>query len=163
MQTSYSLRPAAGLAGMLGDIGPWDIFSSVNEEASASMPFGTVVKWGTLERTSKILSASTDMLQGIVIRRHWYERTLELDADVDGVKAGVRIDILRKGRIWVPTATAAALTDDIFVRYAGTGTKGAVRNAAVTDETIDISAIAKVVLAASGSGVVQLDVDFTNF
>lgn len=163
MQTTYSQRPAAAVAGMLGDLGTWDIISSVNQESSASMPFGTVVKWGTAERTSKILSASTDMLQGIVIRRHWYDRILELDADADGVKAGVRIDVLRKGRIWVPTETAAALTADIFVRYAGTGTKGAVRNAAVGGETIDISTIAKVMSPASGSGLVELDVDFTNF
>lgn len=163
MQTTYSQRPAQAVAGMLGDLGPWDIFSSVNQESSAAIPFGVVVKFGTLERTSKLLAAADDMLQGIVIRRHWYDRVLELDADVDGVKAGVRIDVLRRGRIWVPTATAAALTAAIHTRYAGTGTKGAVRNAAVTDETIDISHIAKVVSPASGSGLVELDVNFINF
>jgi hypothetical protein len=162
-QLTYSISPARAIAGMIAHVMEADdIVSAVNAEASAEIPFGVFVKAGTAERTALLLSASTDKPLGVVVWRKWYEKTLDLGTT--GVKAGVRIDVMRKGRIWVTCETAMALADGVHIRYGGAPVpKGAVRNATVASETIDGSKIAKPVTVLAAAGLVALDVDVTAY
>ena len=162
MQTTYTQAQRA-LAGLIADNDTVkDVVSGVNAEGSAAMTFGNMVAvYG--ERQYKLLAGSGDKPGGIVVYSPWYERSLELDATTGGPIAGAKLQIMRKGRIWVPVETALALTDSLFTRYSGTGVQGAFRNVNDAGHSTDVSKVVKAMTILSGAGLAVVEIDVTAF
>lgn len=69
------------------------------------------------------------------------------------------MNVLRKGRVWVRSEDAITVgTSTVNVRYAGTGTKGAFRGAAVTDETAVLPK-SKWLTSCDAGGLAVLELD----
>lgn len=66
--------------------------------------------------------------------------------------------VLRRGRIWLLAETALARWTYPFVRFAGTGTSGALRNAAVADEAAELTN-AIILTDAEPGEIVLVEVD----
>src|ERR1700690_4060052 len=109
VQTSVSTGPAVAFAGMLADDAENDIISLLNQEASASMPFGIVVSLKTStpasDKSAVLPTSSEEKLGGIVVHRHNYERTFTLpdgtvagELDSVGLVPGTLMSVLRRGR-----------------------------------------------------------------
>lgn len=175
VQTAISTNPAIGYAGML-DSGAHDIVSGISGETAASIPFGVAVVWDPAAPVSDIhctLPANqTDKVRGIVVHRHYYARVWtdangndhgELDAD--GLRPGVSLNILRKGRILVRAEKAVSPGDRLYVRRtAGAGEYvGALENAADSTDMIDCTNQGVWLTSADAGELAWLEVDFTNF
>ncbi len=165
-QTSVAAA-AAGFAGMLADATPHQIDSRVSEEASAEIPFGVMVIRGTDEDNGALLlntssAAMAPLLAGIVVHTQNYAKPTQLGDT--GLKPGVMLNLLQKGRIWVTTEDACDPGDTVKVRAVATGNevKGAFRVAADSTDCVDISKFAKWITTAGAGGVAMLEIDMTN-
>lgn len=158
-QTEISNTMSAGYAGML--VGSnHDIDSGFSEEASAEIPFGVGVARGTADDGVKLPGASTDSVRGVVSHSHAYDKTRELGDT--GLKPKTQINVVRRGKIRVIVEEAVAPGDRAYVRYAGSGQKGAWRKTEVAGETLDCTAEASFITTTAINGVAILEVDFTN-
>lgn len=162
MQTAVNDRMPAGIPGQLADL--WtaefgDVVSTTSQEASAETPFGVMVKRGTVDETSKLLSANTDKLHGIVVHAQNFAKPVQLGDT--GLKPGITFGILRKGRIWVTPEDAVTPASEVHVRavVAGVEVKGAFRGTDDGTDTIDITGFAKWITSAGAGEVAILEVD----
>lgn len=175
VQTAINPNPAIGFPGML-DSGPHDIVSGISGETSASIPFGVAVVWDPTSPASDIHctlpAGQTNKVRGIVVHEHHYARVWtdangnshgELDAD--GLRPGVSLNILRKGRILVRAAKAVNPGDRLYVRaVAGAGEYlGALENASDGTDMIDCTNQGVWLTTAGAGELAWLEVDFTNF
>jgi hypothetical protein len=158
-QTSYSTYFAAAIAGMLADtyrLG--DYLHAKQAEASAEIPFGVMVAKGTNEKMGILPAAANAVLKGVLLHQHIYEAR---DLGTVGLKPGPMMNLVNKGRIWVITETSVTDGQRAFIRYAagsGGSQLGAFRNAAVTNETIDLTGRARFVGDhTSGLAIVEID------
>lgn len=124
VQTTYSVTADKAFAGLLGDgsDGVRDILSRASEEASAH-PFGVgvTVTGATDPVTQYLLPAATGFtFLGVVAHTHALDnRALTLD---NGVENGDTVDVVRKGRIWVPVEqTVTPFTSVPFLRHTANG------------------------------------------
>jgi hypothetical protein len=158
-QTSTSATLTNAYAGMLVSSEPHTIRSYVNGESSAEIPFGVMVGQGTLTNEAINLAAITDKLVGIVVHSHAYAKTDELGTT--GLKAGVVMNVLAKGTIWVLTEETVTPASPVYVRavVAGVEVAGAFRDSADASDLIDISHIARYLTGCTGAGLVQLSID----
>lgn len=155
MQTAVSDNPAIGSPGDLDDLhtaNDGDIVSLANEEASASIVLGTMIKLGSSATLAKKLTDSHEVPFGIVTRAHAYLSpteidALEVDTDVffDALKPGAMMGIGRVGRFKVLIEEDVDFDDDVHVR--AVATTGEVAGAfGKTDggaDTINISAFCR--------------------
>lgn len=179
VQTSYSKAPGVAYAGMLYDVGPYDIITGKNAEASASMPFGIVVDAKTSSPTSDfdciLPAASPGYPVGIVVHAHDYARTFTTpdgttvgELDGTGIKPGALFGLLRKGRIWVSTEDGSILAfqSRLYTRYSANGGNtqlGAIRGSDDSGHAIDLTKIGQFITTqATVGGLVVVEVDFTN-
>lgn len=135
-QTAYALEPAVASAGLLSDMGQSQIHSRTNEEV-VDIPFGIAMKKGTtfVDDGSLLPTASGDKVEGVTVSTPARDNIGLATAGVNGIRAGARYNLLRKGRVWVNVEQAVVPTDTIFFRYAsgGGGTqKGSFRKDADT-------------------------------
>jgi len=162
VQTSYSAAPAKALSGQLADSAPHTIVSMVNEEASAEMRFGVAVAQGSADDGALLPDEASDEIVGIVVHSHAYHKTQELGST--GLKPGVVMDVLRKGRIWVTCRSGCTKGDRLYVRQditgGGTEFEGAPEDAADTDN-IDCTNQGRWMTTASAGELALLEVDFT--
>ncbi len=142
MQTAYNSQMAIGVPGMLADISDNMVVSKAATEAIA---FGSVVVLGAADDKCDLPAAGTDKVLGVA---------LFSQEKIGGYAIGDMVSIGRKCVAWVTAETNVSAEDPVHVRYAGTGTKGAVRNAAVTDETIEINA--RFLTSALAGGLAQV-------
>lgn len=157
VQTSYGTNLTPGFPGMLADSSRTkDAVTKAQGEASAEIPFGAVVAQGASEGKAILPAVGTAVLLGVVLHSHDYAKPTELGDT--GLKPKTSLSVLRVGRVWVRTETAVAVNDPVHVRYAGAGDKGAVRNAAVVGETIQLVS-ARFVTAAAAGGLAVLELD----
>lgn len=146
------------------------ISSATSEEASASIPFGVMVKGGTADRTAKNLAANSDVLKGIAMWSGNYHRDLEVDEN--GLRPGCTFDVLEVGETIVRVEDAVTPASEVHVRAviggangygaAGAETKGAFRGTADGADTIDISAFAKYISSADAGGIAKISIDMRN-
>jgi hypothetical protein len=158
MQTSHPRKQTAALAGQLSDTSFVKHADSLrNDNASAEIAFGLMVRRGTSEGGALTLSATSQALGGIVVRDHAYDQPNELGDT--GLKPDVVMTVLQRGRIWVPVEEAVAVGNDVRVRAVATGDEvaGAFRTTADSTDCIDISAFARWV--TGGSTVAELEID----
>lgn len=151
---------AVGFAGMLADSGPNDVGTGVSEEASAEIPFGVAVARGATADGVDLPSAADDIVRGIVVHSNSYVEGVDLGST--GLEPKTCFGVLRRGRIWVKVEEAVSPGDRAYVRYAGSGQKGAFRKSEVVGETLDVTAEGEFQTTAAIDGLAIVDVDFTN-
>lgn len=160
-QTSVSLRPLRGFAGMLSDTTMLkDVRSYVNAEVSAELPFGIMVKQGATDDACLLPTAITGLL-GIVVHSHAYEKDVELGDT--GLKPTITVGVLGVGRVWVTVDEAVAPGNAVRVRItAAGGGQGTFRKTAGAGLTVDISAWARWRTSTTGAGIAELELDATS-
>lgn len=174
-QTTYDTDPAAAFAGLIAEAGAFlngDVRGMYNAEASAKIPFGRAVKWGstTDNRAAKLPAADSDKIVGIVAHSHAYENDAtfgELDPSTTtgGVRAGGKLSVLRRGVIWVVAEDAVVPGDRLWVRAVAGGDPeflGGCTNADDGSDTIDCTGQGEWLDAADAGELARLSVDFTN-
>lgn len=124
-QTAVSDNLAVASPGDIGDFQTSandNIKSAVNEEATASIVIGTMVKLGTAAGLVKKLTDSHEAPWGIVTRAHAYSEaqieSLEVDTDVffDALKPGAPMGIGRHGEYAVIIEEDVDFDDPVHVR-----------------------------------------------
>lgn len=166
-QTSVRTDPDYGIPGQLATLhGVMDakVDTYRNEEASAHIPFGRVVKLGSAERLAKVPSAKTDKLVGITCFGHSYQRDHELDAT--GLLPGTDMSVVRSGPVWVMPEEDVAVGDAVHARVTTNVAKlpGMIGKTDDGVKTIDISAFAQWETAGGPTSgqPARLWVDFSN-
>lgn len=118
-----------------GDVVPAP--SKTNAEAAAEIPFGTVVKHGSLITDALQLTATTDRLAGVLLHRHNYALGVEI-GDV-GLLPGADGDVIEYAGSGVMVTVDEAVTEASPVRVrvtAAGGGRGTFRTGAVAGATI---------------------------
>lgn len=175
LQTTYSTAPAIGFEGMLEGTYPAMIVTAKNAEASASIGFGRAVvrkAVPTSDLDAVLPSAETDKPFGIVVHSHNYTRTwIDADGntlgdlDTTGLKPGVLLSLLRKGRILVKCEDGCVPGDKLWIRAVAAGDPeflGGLNSADDSTDMIDATAMGEWQSTATAGGLAWLEVDFTN-
>ncbi len=173
-QTSYA-EQAIGFPGVIGDITDGMIKDSgMNGEASAALAFGkfVVMSAGMLTSTAVfsgnsrgtpdvfvLPAASTDDYKGggIVLHSHDYDKRLDLNTV--GVLPNKQITVMKRGRVWVTSGTAFAVTDLVYVQFtAGIASVGDIANASDSGKNVLLYG-ARVVTPIAAGGLCMLEFD----
>jgi hypothetical protein len=163
-QTDVTSLFALGVPGMPVDT-PEDVISRVQGEASLEMPFGVftcLVAGASTDKSAKLPAAVSAKLLGLVMFNNEYDPS---EIGTVGLKPKSILNIGTKGRFWVISETNVANGDRLFVRaVAGAGGTqlGAIRNAAVADETIDCTTQGVFRSTGNAGTPVILEIDMTN-
>jgi len=161
MQTSYSINQAAGLPGQIADSSLVKDIESYKNPAGA-VKFGYCVTRGTNvgECRHPVLPAEvTDekLVKGIVVASHEIESVN--DGEVPGYAAESVVPVMRKGRIWVISATAVTEgTSLVYVRVAANGGNTLVGGLTTTSDTSFTAVLPKSKWKSSTSGAAELAV-----
>lgn len=165
VQTTYGFGFTAAIEGQLADSGFHEVWAMRNDEASAEIPFGRAVKFGSASdgASCKLPAAETDVIAGIALFSYAYDKTYDLGDD--GILPGRMVQVLRKGRVKV------RLEDQVTT----IGTRGWVRAVAGVGEliggilpaddgtdTIDCTGQIVFLEAGAAGAIVTAEVDFTN-
>lgn len=159
MQTTYSINQTAAIVGGLYDLGPNDI---VSHQCEANIFFGTAVSKGLTTGGIVAPSASAHVtsvknLRGVAVRTHAIESVDDvLDPHYSQYDSA---NIMRAGRVWVKVEDTVTEASDVYVRYAGTGTKGAFRSNDPGSEAAKFPGNAKWLSAADAGGLALLEFD----
>lgn len=142
--------------------------SGYNAEASASIPFGIVVKAGAAAGALLLPSGSGDEPEGIVLYSSAYDSSGLPGSDLDstGVKPKARISYKVRGIVWVKPEAAVSPGDPVFARHstgAGGSQKGALRSNADSATAIDLGKRARFLdSSAANGGYSRVRFDFRN-
>lgn len=168
LNTSYA-EQAALLAGQIADATPGKVVdSAIQAESSAAMPFGRMVARSagptTGGKPQKVLNiaSSGDVLAGVHVHSHEFDRRTQLDATTGGVLPGNLTSVMSRGRIGVVVEEAVAVTDTVYYRHTASGgnTPGSFRNDADSASCAQLYG-ARFVYPTSGAGVTVLEFDLT--
>lgn len=119
-QTAYSVNAPDAFPGLLDmNFQDPDILSRFNEEATR-VSFGLMVRQGTTAEQMQNFSAAAQDVIGVTVHRHT-EKAKTTGTAEEIAATGGKADVLRKGRIWVVTEEAVALTDDVYFRHTAKG------------------------------------------
>lgn len=175
LQSTYNAAPDTGYEGQLWGDSFHDITTMRNDEASVSIPFGRAVVFPTsptVDMSAKLPSGSLTRPAGLVVFSHNYARvwtaadgTVNGDLDSTGLRPGVHMNILRRGRILVKTQQAVVPGDRLFICKTAATTYSAVGQLGNADEstnTIDATTVGVWLTSAAAGALAVLDVDFTN-
>lgn len=159
-QTSVNLSMTEAIKGLV--INPLQaVFGdALNEEASAQIQFGVMVKQGSADDGALLQTVASNVLKGIVCRNHAYAQTSELGTT--GLKPDVVMPFLKRGEIWVWTEeTISSLDDAVRTRAVAAGNENAgdFRTTADTTDCILISKFARWASTRTGAGLVRLWID----
>ena len=117
-QTSVAAQGQV-FAGLVDNTGPSRIFSYVNAESTAEIPFGTPVFKGTGDNEAIIGAADATDLLGIVVHSHLYAKAhgdFGGDLGTTGLKPGVVMSVLQSGIVYV-TLSENSITPASAVRF----------------------------------------------
>lgn len=131
-QTTHALEPAVGFHGQEYDCGFDDHVSAV---ASEDIPMGSVVVRGASDAVCKLPAAATDITDlGKVLGIAAFDSMIpQADANTVPIyKSGSRVQIIRAGRVRIKFEDNVVSSGALYVRFQGTGTKGAIRSDADT-------------------------------
>jgi len=165
MQTSVLDQQPIGVAGQLAnlrteDVG--DVKTATNEEASAGIPFGVMVKQGTNDDGVKLLAGSGDaaVMSGIVVFASLYNIPTQLSAD-GFLQPGVTFDRLREGDIYVIVEDAVTPASPVHVRHTTSTDEqvGGFRGSAVAGKTFTLTSGAKYQSSAYIGDLAVLHID----
>lgn len=174
MQTEVTTTPAVGVPGQLPDlqnVADASTRSVFSEEASTSIPFGTMVVRGTEADGVKLPAAQEDIPAGIVVFAQNYERGsdgVDGQLDANGLRPGVYFAVLRVGEILV-TATVNGTAPGGEVHYQAEASAtplvfpiGCFRTSAESGKTVDLSPFASWESAGDAGDIVKLSIDLRN-
>jgi hypothetical protein len=143
-----------------------EIDSFVNAEASAEIPFGVMVCQGATDKAALKLNTSAaamagDVLLGVVVHSHAYAVSGELGTT--GLKPGVIMSVLRKGRVYVQVEEAVTPASAVKVRAVAAGAEvaGAFRDTADSTDCVDCSSFCRYRTTAAAAGFAELELDMT--
>lgn len=165
-QTTVATTPDIGVPGQIPTMdGVEDalVFSKTNKEASASMPFGIMVKQGTLDDDILLITAAANKLAGVTTWAHDFARTSELDTG--GVKPGATVGVVWQGPVLVLPEDAVTPSSGVHVRINANGGNtqpGAFRGAADATHSIDCTGFARWLTSGSSTAPAVVFVDMTN-
>lgn len=155
-QAAYSAAPGIGFAGQIADsTSVREIITRANGEASAGMPFGVVVGFGSTDSKAILLADANTKIAGIVVRSHVYDPNFDLNSSRDP-KPGAVLNIGRKGHFYVTVEEAVVPGDPVFVRHTANGgntQKGAFRKSSDSSNAV---AITGRYLSTAGAGEIAL-------
>ena len=164
--------PLVGLEGAPADSQAADdnvVRTYLQEESSAHIPFGRVVKLGTADAGTgvsgaKVPSAKTDKLVGISTFARSFNRGTELDDD--GILPKVHFGVTEKGTLWIMPEEDVVPGDAVHARVTTNSAKlpGMIGKSDDGAKTIDITPFAQW-RTAGGPTLGQpakLTFDFTN-
>lgn len=107
MQTDYKTSMHPGLPGMMADSGNHDIIGQW--AAGENIGFGLGVARDSADQILKVLDTDTDVFQGIALRVH----------NEDGLyKQYDPVNVVKKGRIWVPVLVTVAVDEAAYIDVA---------------------------------------------
>ncbi len=156
-QTTYNLEPPVGRHGQEYDAGFNDHISAI---ATEDIPMGSIVCRVNGDPSKCKLPASAGDVTGAgsVLGIAVYDGTLpQADAaTVPIYKSGSRVQILHVGRIRILFENNVAGGAALFVRFQGTGTKGAIRSDADTANAAALTGANAYIGANAALGVVEL-------
>jgi len=159
-QTTYNTDPAVGFRGMLADPNDDAFIITLANGAAAAVGFGIMVKRDATNPESQfdIFSATGQDPVGILVHTHCQQ-----DPSLAGALGVALLEtagVVRRGRIWVVTEEAIAVTDDVYFRHtSGTGTEiGAFRNDADTASCDQITN-AQWLRGCAAAGVALLEIN----
>lgn len=166
VQTSYGVTMTKAIEGALADDGAHDCVALYNEEASASIPFGRGVAFGTADNGALLPAAETDKIAGITVHSNQYTTGSDGELTDDGLIPGAVMTVLRKGRIWAMARTAVTPGDRLWVRAVSSDTGyevlGGLEDADDSTDTIDCTAQGVWRSTAAQGELAILEVDFVN-
>lgn len=148
-QTSYDLKHAKAIAGMVADGEVSNTISKVNKTA-ALIPYGRFVARDGDDGMKALLAAST-ATDVVGITRYEVNR-----AHADGAAAGVPIDrdgsVVTMGAIWVESIVTAPAGAPAFAVVAQGANTGKVSNAAGADATLAVAVSGAIFAEAAVAG-----------
>lgn len=166
VQSTYGTTMTKAIEGALADNGPHDCMAKFNEEASAKIPFGRAVKFGTADNGALLPSAETDKIAGIVVHVDAYTTGSDGELTSTGLIPDAVMTLLRKGRIWAMARTAVTPGDRLWVRAVSSNTGyevlGGLEDADDSTDMIDCTAQGVWLTTAAQGELAVLEVDFTN-
>lgn len=168
-QTSVRTAPAIGTPGEPADLHAernGQVVSSVSEEASALIIPGIMVQPGTGDYSSKLLTAVTNKLKGVVVRSHSVgDLDFDFSATNPGYRPGAEVPVARTCRWFVRIEENVTPASDVRVRCVAAGAEiaGSFRATADSTDCIEITPFAKWVRTAlAADGVGELEIDLAN-
>jgi hypothetical protein len=160
-QSSVLSRNAGAFEGMVDHSDPTlNIRSYWNSETTDEIAFGKMVIRGTAEDFAALklhTSGATvvGLLAGVVCHSHGYSRDSELGST--GLKPGVMMGLLQRGRIWVKVEDAVDPGDTVRVRWnTDSDGPGSFRTAADSTDTIALATTMARWLTSAGAGELAL-------
>lgn len=115
VQLSYTKNTANALAGLVADVGPYEIDSFTNE--TGVIPFGAAVSQGTND-TEAVIGGGAAFL-GIATRMTAKENTI-VGAEQEQYNENETMAVMRRGKVWV-TLAAGGSPGDLVVYTDATG------------------------------------------
>jgi hypothetical protein len=163
VQTTYETTMPTRIAGQLADRGSADVMTMYNREASAEIPFGRAVKFGsTTDPTSAVCpTAQPDLVAGIVL--HSYQYAPGLDLGDDGILPDRPMQVLRRGRVCVLLEDAVTVGARGWVRAVAAGAEllGGILPADDGTDTIDCTGQIVFLEAGDPGDIVIAEVNFS--
>lgn len=108
VQTSYGNQTPKGVAGGIYDMFHYAVDSRFNEEANGVLRFGVGVVPGTLPGSSvklPVAASTAAQFEGVVL--NGFDRQQDMEGKLSILK-NQNVSVMRRGRVWVRLATAAA-------------------------------------------------------
>ncbi len=156
-QTTYTLEPPVGRHGQEYDAGFNDHISAI---ATEDIPMGSIVcrVSGDPSKCKLPASAADITNAGSVLGIAVYDSTMpqDRDATVAVYRSGRRVQILHVGRIRIQFENNVAGGAALFVRFQGTGTKGAIRSDADSGNAAALAGANAYLGANAALGVVEI-------
>ena len=159
-QLSYSVDQAAAIEGMIADSSP--VQDVITGQATAgALQFGKFVAKGSGDNDVIVPAAATDITsalarRGVVLASQTFPQTSQANPTSPQFRPA---NVLKKGRIWVKPEDTVNPTQNVNVRYAGTGVQGAFRGAAVVSETAVLANARWLSTTTSAGQLALLEID----
>lgn len=151
-----------------------DIVSRFSQEASAEIPFGAGVQFGTVRDGVKLLTSS-GVIEGVSVWGFNHQPGTNGDLGTTGLKPKAGLQVIRRGRVYVlldkTISVAIVPSDRGFCRYTIDGvtnpTIGAWSNASDAGKNLDctkqVEFLSAAFLSADGTNyIAEADVAFVN-
>lgn len=163
VQTTYGHTPDAAIVGQC-DNGTYRSgdFRTMFNGAAPEIAFGRAVRYGSVTdaRDARLPAAETDKIVGLLAHSHSYENGPNGDLGTVGVKQGGKLNVLRKGRMWVINEDAVVPGDPVWVRAVASGDPeflGGLTNADDGTDTIQIPGTWQSASAAGAGAWVEIN------
>ena len=163
-QITYDEAPPL-FNGMTFSTGLRRIESGYNSEVSLPIPFGVVVAHNTAvgPRAMRLPSGAAAKLAGVVLHRAHYaevSRGSVAAPYLTGLVPSTDLSVMAEGECVMISETTFTVGDPVFVRVAGPGQLGAIRNVADGANTIDCTAVMKFKSTGLANGLARVRVRF---